>query len=86
MVGSPMDILVIDTPDSYGMLLSRKWTNSIGGYLKMDLSHMIILDFDGENVYVYNEPHVKGHVERRELFEIPSQEYCHPLESSLMAW
>lgn len=46
MVGCPMDIAVIETPDSYGMLLSREWTTFIGGYLKMDLSHMIIPYFD----------------------------------------
>ena len=31
-----MDILVIDVPDKWGMLLSRKWDVDLGGSIQMD--------------------------------------------------
>ena len=31
-----MDILVIDVPDKWGMLLSRKWAATLGGWIQMD--------------------------------------------------
>jgi hypothetical protein len=37
-----MDMLVIDVPDSWGMLLSRKWGAHIGGCLKIDLTFTTI--------------------------------------------
>ena len=38
-----MDIVVIDVPDSCGMLLSRKWASDLGGIFQMDLSYATIL-------------------------------------------
>ena len=35
-----MDVVVIDLPPTYGMLLSRKWAAGLGGYLLMDLSYL----------------------------------------------
>lgn len=32
-----MDVVVLDIPITYGVLLSRKWTTTIGGTLQMDL-------------------------------------------------
>jgi hypothetical protein len=37
-----MDIVIIDVPDSWGMLLSRKFTHDLGGTLQMDLSYTTI--------------------------------------------
>lgn len=37
MIGISMDIVVIDTPNTYGMFLSRKWTTFVRGYLKNGL-------------------------------------------------
>lgn len=37
-----MDILVIDVPDAWGMLLSRKWGVTLGGSIQMDLSYATI--------------------------------------------
>ena len=31
-----IDILVIDGPDKWGMLLSRKWAATLGGWIQMD--------------------------------------------------
>ena len=32
-----MDIVVIDVPNAWGMLLSRKWAVDLGGSIQMDL-------------------------------------------------
>jgi hypothetical protein len=37
-----MDVVVIDVPDAWGMLLSRKWATTLGGSLQMDLSYATI--------------------------------------------
>ena len=37
-ISTMMDVVVIDLPPAYGMLLSRKWEPGLGGYLMMDLS------------------------------------------------
>jgi hypothetical protein len=34
-----MDIVVIDIPDAWGMLLSRSWSTTLGGFLSMDITH-----------------------------------------------
>ena len=33
-----MSVLVVDIPPQYGMLLSRKWSDAMGGSLQCDLS------------------------------------------------
>ena len=42
-----MDVVVIDIPDLWGMLLSRKWGATVGGQLQMDLSYATIPQPDG---------------------------------------
>ena len=34
-----MNIVVIDVPDTWGMLLLRSWSAALGGFLRMDLTH-----------------------------------------------
>jgi hypothetical protein len=34
-----MNIIVIDVPDTWGMLLSRSWFAALGGFLSIDLTH-----------------------------------------------
>ena len=35
-INMAMDVVVIDVPDNWGMLLSRKWAATLGGYIQMD--------------------------------------------------
>ena len=35
-INMTMDIVVIDVPDNWGMLLSRKWAATLGGHIQMD--------------------------------------------------
>jgi hypothetical protein len=50
-----MDIVVVDIPPKFGMLLSRMWSKKFGGSLKMDLTYTIILIFMGEHRRLYRE-------------------------------
>jgi hypothetical protein len=50
-----MDIIVIDVPPKFGMLLSRSWIKRLGGTLQMDLSYATILVFGGEHRRLYRE-------------------------------
>jgi hypothetical protein len=50
-----MDIIVVDVPPKFGMLLSRSWIKRLGGTLQMDLSYATILVFGGEHRRLYRE-------------------------------
>jgi hypothetical protein len=54
-----MDVVVIDVPDAWGMLLSRKWVATLGGSLQMDLSYATIPTRDENYVTLYRHPIVK---------------------------
>ncbi len=49
-----MDVVVIDIPPKFGMLLSRSWTARLKGSMKMDMSYATILVF-GEKTKLYQE-------------------------------
>ena len=59
----PMDILIIDVPDAWGMLLSRKWVATMGGNIQMDLSYATIPSFENSFVKLHREKERKFHVE-----------------------
>ena len=40
-----IDVVVVDVPPKFGMLLSRSWAAKLKGTLKMDLSYTTILVF-----------------------------------------
>jgi hypothetical protein len=50
-----MDIVVVDVPPKFGMLLSRSWIKRFGGTLQMDLSYATIPVFGGEHRRLYKE-------------------------------
>jgi hypothetical protein len=50
-----MDIVVVDVPSKFRMLLSRSWIKRLGGTLQMDLSYATITIFWGENIRLYRE-------------------------------
>ena len=67
-----IDILVIDVPDAWGMLLSRKW----GATLQMDLSYATIPFFENTFVNLHREREIKFNVE--DLNE-PMNEFIHQI-------
>jgi hypothetical protein len=50
-----MDIVVVDIPPRFGMLLSISWCKNLGGSLQMDLSYATINFFGGEFRRLYCE-------------------------------
>jgi hypothetical protein len=53
-----MDIVVVDVPPMFGMLLSRSWIKRLGGTLQMDLSYSTIPFFWGEKRRLYRQEHI----------------------------
>jgi hypothetical protein len=72
-----MDIVVVDVPDVWGMLLSRKFVATLGGTLQMDLTGINIPMDDGTYAHLPNMPMEKTHVEEididSETEEIPEE-------------
>jgi hypothetical protein len=58
-----MDIVVIDVPDAWGMLLSRKTDADLSGNLQMDLTHATIPTPNGSMFRLNRELERKYHVE-----------------------
>jgi len=58
-----MDIVVIDVPDAWGILLSRKWAASLGGSLQRDLSYATIPTCNNTFVTLHKEQEKKYRVE-----------------------
>ena len=50
-----MDIIVVDVPPKFEMLLSRSWIKRLGGTLQMDLTYATIPVFEGEHRRLYRE-------------------------------
>lgn len=58
-----MDIVVVDIPVTYGVLLSRKWTTTMGGKMQMDLTYASIPNVNQELVTLYRSPFMRHFVE-----------------------
>ena len=52
-----MDVVVVDVPPKFGLLLSRSWEDRLKGTFQMDLSYTMILVF-GEQRIFYRENHL----------------------------
>lgn len=50
-----MDITVVEVPSSYGILLSRQWSNLVGGNIQLDLSYAYI-PVNGGIIRIDKEP------------------------------
>jgi hypothetical protein len=62
-----MDIVVVDVPNVWGMLLSRKFVATLGGTLQMDLTGLDIPMDDGTYAHLPNMTMEKNHVEEIDL-------------------
>jgi len=58
-----IDIVVVDVPDVWGMLLSRKFASMLGGTLEMDLTCINVPMNDGTISRVLNVPMTRIHVQ-----------------------
>ena len=59
-----MDVVVVDIPPKFGMLLSRSWAIKLKGTLQMDMSYATILVF-GQERRLYREVLLKYMVSRK---------------------
>ena len=50
-----MDIVVVNIPSKFWMLLSKSWSKKLGGTLQMDMSYATIPVFGGEFRRLYRE-------------------------------
>ena len=50
-----MDIVVVNIPPKYDMLLSRSWGAKLGGYLQLDMSYATIPIFGCHFTHLYRE-------------------------------
>jgi hypothetical protein len=50
-----MDVVVVDIPPKYGMLLSRSWGAKLGGSLQLDMTYATIPIFGGQFTRLYRE-------------------------------
>jgi hypothetical protein len=50
-----MDVVVVDVPAKYGMLLSRSWGAKLGGSLQLDMTYATIPIFGGQFTRLYRE-------------------------------
>ena len=71
-IGVTMDIVVIDVPDIWGVLLSRKWVASLGESIQMDWTYAMIPASEDAHVKLYREKERKYHVEDSDE---PNNEY-----------
>jgi hypothetical protein len=61
-----MDIVVIDVPDVWGMLINRKSAADLGGSIQMDLSYATLPTPNGGTFRLDREPYHKNHVGKPE--------------------
>jgi hypothetical protein len=50
-----MDVVVVDVPTKYGMLLSRSWGAKLGGLVQLDMMYATIPIFGGKFMRLYRE-------------------------------
>jgi hypothetical protein len=50
-----MDVVIVDIPPKYGLLLSRSWGAKLGGSLQLDMTYATILVFGGQFTRLYRE-------------------------------
>ena len=50
-----MDVVIVDIPPKYGLLLSRSWGAKLGGSLELDMTYTTIPVFGGQLTRLYRE-------------------------------
>ena len=58
-----MNVLVIDIPNVWGMLLSREWAAKLGGRIQLNLTYATIPISETTSIKLMNEPPMIEHVE-----------------------
>ena len=62
-----IDIMVVDIPEAYGLILIRDWSMKLNGYFATNWSHMWIPHQNVQNqIKIPREPHMKYNVTQLE--------------------
>ena len=62
-----IDIIVVDIPDAYGLVLSRDWSARLDGYFASDWSHLWLPHKGSPNqIKILREPHMQHNVTQLE--------------------
>ena len=62
-----IDIMVVDIPEAYGLILRRDWSMKLNGYFATDLSHMWQSYKNSQNnIKILREPHMKQNINQLE--------------------
>ena len=62
-----IDIMVVDIPEAYGLILSRDWSMKLNGYFATEWSHMWLPFNHVQNqIKILREPHMKYNVTQLE--------------------
>ena len=62
-----IDIMVVDIPEDYSLILSRYWSAKHNGYFVIDWSHMWLPYQNNHNqIKILREPHMKQNVTQLE--------------------
>ena len=67
-----INIIVVDIPDVYGLVLSREWSAKLNGYFASDWSHLWLPYRGSPNqIKILREPHMKYNVTQLDEKNIP---------------
>ena len=62
-----IDVMVVDIPEAYGLILSRDWSTKLNGYFENYWSHMWLPYKNSQNqIKILREPHMKHNVTQLE--------------------
>ena len=62
-----IDIMVVDIPETYGLILSRDWSTKLNGYFTIDWTHVWLPYQSVQNqINMLREPHMKHNVTQLE--------------------
>ena len=62
-----IDIMVVDIPEAYGLILTRDWSMKLNGYFVIDWSNLWFPYNNYQNqIKVMREPHMKHNVTQLE--------------------
>ncbi len=66
-ISTLMDVVVIDLPLRYGLLLFKKWLAQLGGNIQNDLSYTFVSNSDGRMVRIFRELMQHTHIETKPI-------------------
>ena len=67
-----IDVMLVDIPEAYGLILSRNWSMKLNGYFATDWSHMWLPYNNTQNqIKIVREPHMTYNVTQIEVKNVP---------------